>query len=66
MEYRGIKMKYSTTEELALNYLNNEYGAIREAMPKNRVNAFILQAQTEYNYQAEIYDKNQSSFRYIK
>ena len=66
MEYRGIKMKYSTTEELALNYLNNEYGAIREAMPKNRVNAFILQAQTEYNYQAEKYYKNQSSFRYNK
>lgn len=55
---------YSTTERLALNYLTNVYGEIREAMPRDKVNAYILQAKTEYNYQAEEYYKNQSSFNY--
>lgn len=44
-------MKYSTTEELALNRLNNEFGRSNEAMPESRVNAYLLQAQTEFNYQ---------------
>ena len=44
-------MKYSTTEKLALNRLHNEFGRSTEAMPESRVNAYLLQAQTEFNYQ---------------
>ena len=57
-------MKLSTTEQLTLNFLTNEYGALREAMPYNIVQAHILESQTLYNYQAEEYYKNQSSFNY--
>lgn len=57
-------MKYSTTEELALNFLTNEYGERREAMPRDKVNAFILQARTEYNYQSDRYYRNQSAVNY--
>ena len=57
-------MEYSTTEQLALNFLNNEYGAIREPMSRNRVDAYILQARTEYNYQSDRYYKRQSSINY--
>ena len=57
-------MEYSTTENLALNFLTNEYGDMREAMPKDKVDAYILQAKTEYNYQSDRYYRNQSAFNY--
>lgn len=57
-------MKLSTTEELALNFLRNEYGAVAEALPKEEVNAHILQAQTEFNYQTTQFYNNQSSVNY--
>ena len=44
-------MKYSTTEELALNRLHNEFGPISKAMPEDKINAYLLRAQVEFNYQ---------------
>ena len=57
-------MKYSTTEELALNFLNNEYGALRIAMPYNEVQKMIRQSQSDFDYYTTEYSKNQSSTNY--
>tara|TARA_R100000406_G_C3040590_1_gene105905 strand:+ start:369 stop:623 length:255 start_codon:yes stop_codon:yes gene_type:complete len=64
MEYGGIKMENSTTEKLALNALTNEYGELRDPMPKDIVEARILQAKTNFNYMTTEFYRNQSSFNY--
>lgn len=57
-------MEYSTTEKLALNALTNEYGELRKPMPKDVVEARILQAKTNFNYMTTEFYRNQSSFNY--
>ena len=57
-------MKHSTTEELALNRLNNEFGPISKAMPESRINAYLLQAQTEFNYQTNEFYSHPNTVNY--
>ena len=57
-------MKYSTTEQLTLNYLNNSFGAIREALPYIQVTSKLESAKVRYQYQVEQYAQCQSAFNY--